>query len=38
VLEEVLERFPEWDLELDRAKFMYHPDMRGYESLPVVTP
>jgi cytochrome P450 len=38
VLGEVLQRFPEWDLELDRAKFMYHTDMRGYESLPVVTP
>ena len=38
VLGEVLERFPEWDLELDKAKFMYHTDMRGYESLPVVTP
>jgi cytochrome P450 len=38
VLEEVLERFPEWDAELDRATFMYHADMRGYESLPVVTP
>jgi len=38
VLEEVLQRFPEWDLELDQATFMYHTDMRGYESLPVVMP
>jgi len=38
VLEEVLKRFPEWDADLDNAKFMYHADMRGYESLPVVMP
>ncbi len=38
VLEEVLKRFPEWDADLDHAKFMYHADMRGYESLPVVVP
>ena len=38
VLEEVLKRFPEWDAQLDDAKFMYHADMRGYESLPVVLP
>jgi len=37
VLEEVLKRFPEWDLDLDQAKFMYFADMRGYESLPIVT-
>jgi cytochrome P450 len=38
VLEEVLQRFPEWELDLDNAKFLHHTDMRGYESLPVVTP
>ena len=38
VLEEVLERFPEWHADLDAATFMYHTDMRGYESLPVVIP
>ena len=38
VLEEVLERFPEWNADLDAAKFMFHTDMRGYESLPVVIP
>jgi cytochrome P450 len=38
VLEEVLKRFPEWDADLDHATFMYHADMRGYESLPVVIP
>jgi cytochrome P450 len=37
VLEEVLERFPEWHADLDRASFMYHTDMRGYSSLPVTT-
>jgi cytochrome P450 len=38
VLEEVLKRFPVWDADLDNAKFMYHSDNRGYESLPVVVP
>ena len=38
VLEEVLQRFPQWDADLEAAKFMYHTDMRGYESLPVVVP
>jgi cytochrome P450 len=38
VFEEMLKRFPEWDVELDKAKFMYHPDMRGFESLPTVVP
>ena len=36
-LEEVLERFPTWDVDDARAKFMYYTDMRGYDSLPVVT-
>jgi cytochrome P450 len=36
-LEEVLKRFPAWDVNLSEAKFMYYTDMRGYESLPVVT-
>jgi cytochrome P450 len=38
VLEEVLMRFPEWDTDLDNATFMYHTDMRGYNTLPVVIP
>jgi cytochrome P450 len=38
VLDEVLDRFPEWDVDLDTAKFMYHADSRGYDSLPVTTP
>ena len=36
-LEEVLKRFPEWDTDLDQSKFIYFPDMRGFESLPVRT-
>jgi cytochrome P450 len=38
VLDEFLQRFPEWDVDLDNAKFMHHADSRGYESLPVITP
>ena len=38
VLDEVLERFPEWEIDLDQAKFMYHADSRGYDSLPCTTP
>ena len=38
VLEEVLKRFPQWDADLEASIFMYHTDMRGYESLPVVVP
>jgi len=36
-LEEVLKRFPEWDLDDTGGKFMHFTDMRGYDSLPVVT-
>ena len=38
VLDEVLRRFPEWDVDLERARFMSHADNRGYESLPITTP
>jgi cytochrome P450 len=38
VLDEFLERFPEWDVDLDNSKFMHHADNRGFESLPVITP
>jgi cytochrome P450 len=38
VLEELLARFPEWDVDLDRAEFMYHTDNRGYSSLPITIP
>jgi cytochrome P450 len=37
VLEEVLKRFPEWETDLADAEFLYYPDNRGYERLPVVT-
>jgi cytochrome P450 len=38
VLDELLARFPEWDIDLDNARFMQHADSRGYESLPIITP
>jgi cytochrome P450 len=38
VLEEVLKRFPEWDVDLANSRFMYHTDNRGYSSLPIVLP
>jgi cytochrome P450 len=38
VLEELLARFPEWDVDLDDAEFMYHTDSRGYSKLPLVLP
>jgi cytochrome P450 len=34
VLEEVLDRFPEWDIDWDGAQFA-HDDLRGWEALPV---
>jgi cytochrome P450 len=37
-LDEVLSRFPEWDVEWDRAKIAPTSTVRGYETLPVVTP
>jgi cytochrome P450 len=36
VLEEVVKRFPEWDVDLENSRFMYHTDNRGYSSLPVI--
>jgi cytochrome P450 len=36
VLEELLKRWPEWDVDLDNAEYMYHADNRGYSSLPIV--
>ena len=35
VLDEVLQRFPSWDVDLENAKFMHYADSRGYDSLPV---
>jgi cytochrome P450 len=35
-LDEVLSRFPEWDVEWDKAKIAPTSTVRGYETLPVV--
>ena len=37
-LDEVLHRFPEWDVDLDRAKLAPTSTVRGWETLPVRTP
>ena len=37
-LEEVLKRFPEWDVNLDDAKLSPTSTVRGWESLPVTVP
>ena len=34
-LEEVLHRFPDWEVDEANSRFMYFADMRGFESLPV---
>ena len=36
-LEEVLNRFPEWDLDMDRAVQAHTSSIRGWEKLPVTT-
>ncbi len=35
VLEELLKRFPDFDTDLSEARFMYHADNRGWDSLPI---
>ena len=35
VLEELLKRFPEFDTVMSEARFMYHADNRGWDSLPI---
>jgi cytochrome P450 len=37
VLDEVLTRFPDWDVDADNARFAYIADMRGWDALPVTT-
>jgi cytochrome P450 len=37
-LDELLERFPEWDVDLDRARISPTSTVRGYETLPVLLP
>jgi len=37
-LDEVLNRFPDWDVDWDHAKQAHTPTVRGWEALPVVIP
>jgi cytochrome P450 len=37
-LDEVLNRFPEWDVDLDRARIAPTSTVRGFETLPVLLP
>ena len=36
-LDEVLDRFPSWEVDLDRARIAPTSTVRGWETLPVVT-
>jgi cytochrome P450 len=36
-LDEVLQRWPEWDVDWDNAKQAHTPTVRGWEKLPVIT-
>jgi cytochrome P450 len=37
-LDELLNRFPDWDVDLDRAKIAPTSTVRGFETLPVLVP
>jgi cytochrome P450 len=37
-LEEVLARFPRWEVDLDAAEFVFDGDLRGWDSLPAHAP
>ena len=37
-LDELLQRFPEWEVDMDRAKLASTSTVRGYETLPVRLP
>ncbi len=37
-LDELLDHFPEWEVDLDRARLGSSPGVRGYASLPVHIP
>jgi cytochrome P450 len=37
VFEEVISRWPEWDIDTDRARFEVSPTLRSWETLPVRT-
>ena len=36
-IEEVIARWPEWEVDHDNAKFVFDGDLRGWDSLPVTT-
>ena len=36
-IEEVLARFSDWEVDWEGAKFVYDGDLRGWDSLPVIT-
>jgi cytochrome P450 len=36
-IEEVIARWPEWEVDMDDAKFVFDGDLRGWDSLPVWT-
>jgi cytochrome P450 len=38
VMEEVLKRYPEWEIDTDNAVFEVSPPLRSWEKLPVVVP
>ena len=37
-LEETLQRFPEWDVDHDRAERLHTSTVRGYAEVPIVLP
>jgi cytochrome P450 len=37
-MDEVLNRFPEWDVDMDKAVRLHNSISRGWESLPVLLP
>jgi cytochrome P450 len=37
-LEEILRRFPEWDVDHDRARLAQTSTVRGYDALPIILP
>ena len=37
-LEEILKRFPEWEIDIDNARMASSPALRGWDSLPAFIP
>ena len=35
-LEEILKRFPSWDVDMSRAELIHTSTLRGYRKLPIV--